>query len=63
MIEQIDTNKFLISKARLEITRALIFQRALIIVDLADKQIKLNQLISHRKKILPILLACLFFYY
>jgi hypothetical protein len=50
MTEQINTNQFLVSKARLEITGSLIFQRALIIVDLTDKQIKLNQLIFHKQE-------------
>jgi hypothetical protein len=35
--EQINGNDFLVSKNGLEIREALIFQRALIIVDLADE--------------------------
>jgi len=60
MTEQINRDEFLIGKPGLEITQALRFQRALIIVDLTDKQIKLNQLVFHRKKILLNSLACLF---
>jgi len=36
MTEQINGNQFLVSKMRLEITQALIFQTALAIVDAAD---------------------------
>jgi hypothetical protein len=37
MSEQIKRNQFLVSKLGLEIAQALIFQTALLIVDLADK--------------------------
>ena len=55
MTEQIDSDNFFIGKLRFEVAPALIFQRTIIIVDLADKQINLNELVFHKQKNLIIL--------
>ena len=60
--EQIDGDQFLVSKHGLSvIAQALKTGRGLRIVDMTDKQIELNQLNFHDKKILPVRLACLSF--
>ncbi len=64
MPEKPDADEFLVGKIRLGIiTLPLKTSIGTVIVNPADKQIKLNQLIFHGKKILPInLFVCLFNY-
>ncbi|HMX24180.1 MAG TPA: hypothetical protein PKC13_01040 [Blastocatellia bacterium] len=60
MAKQVDSHNFLIGKLGLGvITQALKAGDSLRIVKLADEQIELNELIFHRKKILPNQLTCL----
>ncbi len=58
--EQINGDDFLVGKTRLEIRAALKFQRTMTIVDVADQQIYVNELIFHKQKNL-IILSCLLF--
>ena len=60
LTEQINGNDFLVGKNGLEIRVALKFQTTMTIVDVADKQINLNELIFHKQKNL-IILSCLLF--